>query len=373
MDYFTSVHDSRFVIIIFYSCSSQLATSNLVHWTTRPVHPFFIIHPTHSSKGTLPSRHTPRVYVCVFDRTMNAEAEAEAEAVLVKAQWRALSAMAWANAFHFGAYELARSAISALFTSSHTFSSSSHGHASTMMTLATGCVSPCSILLLAVHRTVFDRYGPQLSLRYTTMIYAISLSMAAVILRYCCVQTGTSESSTGLKQYLAQGTIIFIFIMKNSFVQLLASQHWSFITGILTTTSLRKTTTLPVLDSDRWTTIIAGTGSVVATLFGWTIEPFLNLFQPDGIFHTASDHDNGSDNTNFNGLTALLICAACIMVLATVCSDQAYHVAHKVRGRFPEAVPYIHDCVSVCPLASTQMFFGLFESYLQVSLCTDLS
>ena len=331
---------------------------------------------TTSSSSSVSTQHIPvKVYFhrggCVFDRTMNAEAEAEA--VLVKAQWRALSAMAWANAFHFGAYELARSAISALFTSSHTFSSSSHGHASTMMTLATGCVSPCSILLLAVHRTVFDRYGPQLSLRYTTMIYAISLSMAAVILRYCCVQTGTSESSTGLKQYLAQGTIIFIFIMKNSFVQLLASQHWSFITGILTTTSLRKTTTLPVLDSDRWTTIIAGTGSVVATLFGWTIEPFLNLFQPDGIFHTASDHDNGSDNTNFNGLTALLICAAYIMVLATVCSDQAYHVAQKVRGRFPEAVPYIHDCVSVCPLASTQMFFGLFESYLQVSLCTDLS
>ncbi len=332
VDNFTSVHDSSIavnnVIIIFY-----ITTRNINHRVRCTTSTQYV-----PGKGTFIETHT--TCVCVCDRTMNAEA-----AVLVKAQWRALSAMALANAFHFGAYELARSAISALFTSSHSFSSSSsYGNASTMMTLAIGCVSPCSIILLAVHRTVFDRCGPQLSLRYTTMIYAISLSVAAVILRYCCIHTGSSESSTGLKQYLAQGTIIFIFIMKNSFVQLLASQHWSFITGILTATSSKKTTTLPVFDSDRWTTIIAGIGSVVATLCGWTIEPFLNLFQHDGVFHAASDHNN---NTNFDGLTALLICAALIMVLATVCSDEAYRVAHKVRWRFPKVVPYIHDRISV--------------------------
>jgi hypothetical protein len=311
---------------------------------------------------------------------------------MIRARWYTLIAMTWANALHFGAYELARSAIAALFTSTATFASTytsasttttttpAYVTSSTIMTLAIGCVSPCSILLLTVHRSIFDCSGPQLSLRYTTLMYAISLSCAAVLLRYGAIipmATATDndddddETTNHQPRYLAQVTIILIFIIKNSFVQLLASQHWSFITGIVTTTTIPTTTsaiatssnesssnhtnnssssnrsnkhsiiTLPTLDSDRWTTMIAGVGSVVATLCGWMVAPLLQYFHNGGdILHrntslqTVTTHSTTPTTHTtdaHHGLTALLICAAGIMILATICSDEAYRVAHKVQ------------------------------------------
>ena len=170
-----------------------------------------------------------------------------------------------------------------------------------------------------------------------------------------------------IKRYLARVTIILIFILKNSLVQLLAAQHWSFITGVVTTTTTTTTTipsttispasrnhnknknnsnlrvtSLPALDSDRWTTMIAGVGSVVATLCGWMIAPFLQYFHHTG--YRRMEHDTSTVPTHYpeyHGLTALLQCAAVILILATICSDEAYRVAHKVRLIYYHDVPMI--------------------------------
>jgi hypothetical protein len=218
-----------------------------------------------------------------------------------------------------------------------------------------------------------------------TMIYAIALSGTALLLRYCSIQhhsmtmmmmmieeesvpsssstynTSTTTTSTPQQRQnyyyfyyysiVAQTTIFIIFILKNSFVTLLASQHWSFITGVLahttTTTAAAATTTtttdrttststkshLPTpLDSDRWTTIIAGVGSLVATLCGMWVSSLLQYFHhyPDGDSILKNTSANHPDPTT-HGLTALLICAAIIMMLTTICSDVAYCIANKVR------------------------------------------
>ena len=270
-----------------------------------------------------------------------------------RARWYALIAMTMANALHFGAYELARSAIVALWTSSSwTLATTTTTPSSTLiMTLAMGGVSPISILVLTIHRRIFDRCGPQLSLRYTTLFYAILFSSAAVVVRYCAMPITTHHDQhhhhhhqNAPQRYLAQSTIVILFILKNCLVQLLASQHWSFITGTVTTTTIIipttttttgsittttpktiMTTTLPTLDSDRWTTMIAGVGSIVATLCGWMVAPFLQYVSGH---HDDNDYHHKNDS---HGLTALLICAACMLILATICSDEAYRMAHKVR------------------------------------------
>ena len=336
-----------------------------------------------------------------------------------QARWYALIAMTMANALHFGAYELARSAIVALWTSSSwtlasttttplstttTISTTSTTPSSTLiMTLAMGGVSPISILVLTIHRRIFDRCGPQLSLRYTTLIYAILFSSAAVVVRYCAMPIMTHHDHHQ-HRYLAQSTIVILFILKNCLVQLLASQHWSFITGTVTTTTIIiptttsttgsittttpktiMTTTLPTLDSDRWTTMIAGVGSIVATLCGWMVAPFLQYVC--GHHHDDDDNDyysNSHHKNDCHGLTALLICAACMLILATICSDEAYRMAHKVRQTMMVVRGHT-PCMLLCHCHIKHVYklnqkMHCYDRYdfcpffsLSVSLCLSLS
>ena len=226
--------------------------------------------------------------------------------------------MSLANALHFGAYELARSAIMALFTSNST------GFASTVtLTLATGLVSPFSVALLYVHRRVFDRHGPRRSLLYTSIAYAVAMSMTAVVLRLCSFES-EDHHSNNLRKRISQCWIVVLFVVKNAFVQLLSAQHWSFLTTVLSSS-----------DRDaKWTPIIAGIASVAATCAGFLVTPLLRWLsqsrsKDDDSISKGSITSNCSSSSN-DGLTGLLLIAAAIMMLTAYCSDEAYRIAQEV-------------------------------------------
>lgn len=220
----------------------------------------------------------------------------------------AVAYMTLANALHFGAYELARSAVMALFTSNRTATASASTSA---MALATGLVSPVCVVMLYGHRRVFDAHGPRRSLLYTTLAYAACLSATAVVLQWAMSNEVIEEEAMLRRRRVSQVAIVFLFVVKNAFVQLLAAQHWSFLTSVLSSFSEKS--------AGQLTPVIAGIGSVTAAVSGWLLSPLLKLL---------SQKSNSSSSTN--GLIGLLNVAAGIMVLTAFCSDEAYRVAQKV-------------------------------------------
>ena len=196
---------------------------------------------------------------------------------------QSIAYMGLANAVHMGCYECARSATTALFTSDRVgFTSPS------ALPFATGLVSPCSILLLWLHRRVFDKYGPHRALRTTTLVYASILLTAAAILR----------EHSGFPRRCCQVTVVLLFVTKNSLVHLILAQHWSFLTTLLGPTKAAQ--------SSVW----AGVASLVATgAAGGLIGPVAARV----------------------GLTGLLTVAAVGLLLVAIGGDVAYRVANKVR------------------------------------------
>jgi hypothetical protein len=229
----------------------------------------------------------------------------------------AVGYMTLANALHFGAYELARSAIMALFTSDNT------GFANTAaVTLSTGLVSPFAVAVLYAHRRVFDRHGPRRSLLYTTIAYAVSMSMTAVVLRWCATLE-QQQPMSDLPKRISQCWIVFLFVAKNAFVQLLTAQHWSFLTTVLLSSS-------SVPAGATWTPVIAGIASVAATAAGWLVSPLVGILSSRPTTSTM-DNTNNSNHSNNDGLTGLLLVASAVMMLTSYCSDEAYRIAQEVR------------------------------------------
>lgn len=243
-------------------------------------------------------------------------------------RFSAVAYMSLANALHFGAYELARSAIMALFTSNRT------GFASTVtLTLATGLVSPFAVVLLYVHQRVFERHGPRRSLLYTTMAYALSIFITAVVLRWCSGDSRRDhDGQSNVRKRIAQCCIVAMFVAKNAFVQLLTAQHWSFLTTVLSSSSDQ---------GAKWTPVIAGIASVAATAAGFLVSPLVGWLSQrqramDGGFTESNIISTRSSN---DGLTGLLLIAAAIMMLTSYCSDKSYRIAQEVCQVACHAVP----------------------------------
>jgi hypothetical protein len=201
---------------------------------------------------------------------------------------RAIMAMALASSTHCAGYELARSGTMALFTSQRTgFSSASAAP------LCTACVSPFSFLLLWAYTKSLECRGPRQSLQYSALLFAMILAFSSLLLR----SLEDHLERHDLYRQLARVTIFLLNVCLLGFVQLLYTQHWSFLNSICSQ------------EGSCWFAPIAGLGSLASTVAALSVSPLVDRI----------------------GLTGLLLASSAFLWLSSVCADDAYRIAELVR------------------------------------------
>ena len=236
--------------------------------------------------------------------------------ILMKPRGQAIAAMAVASALHFSAYEVSRSAITAMFTSSRSGFSSSP----TALAAATGAISPFSVCLLQGYAFLLEWGGPRLALRYSTLSCAGVLLMGGIALaaidpfldnnhlnddsqeqqQQQQQQQGEADGeSSMIFLYASRVILFFLYMSQNGFVQLLYTQQWAFLGSVHKGKG----------SSAAWFAPVAGFGSVASTLAAKSVSK---------LAHTLT-------------LPGLQMLAALMLVICTVCSETAYSIATKVR------------------------------------------
>ena len=200
---------------------------------------------------------------------------------------RSIFAMAVASSLHYAGYELARSGTMALFTSQRTgFSSASAAP------FCTACVSPFSFALLWLYTRSLEKRGPRKSLRYSTLIFAAILAVGGFTLSYIENQIDRHV----IFQHSARATIFLLNICLLGFVQLLYTQHWSFLNSVCSK------------EGSKWFGPIAGLGSLASTAAAMSVSPMVDRV----------------------GLTGLLWSSSIFLLLSSIFADDAYRIAQLV-------------------------------------------
>jgi hypothetical protein len=206
--------------------------------------------------------------------------------------------MAMASALHFAGFELARNGTIALFTSDRTgFSSPSAAPLSTV------CVTPFSFLLLWVYTKSFHQRGPRQSLRYSALLFALLVAVGAFVIQSLekhLDYNNDQNSNPYWAKFAVQATVFLLNVIENGFVQLLATQHWSFLGSLCDQ------------DCAVWFAPIAGLGSIASTLAAMAVSLLVDRV----------------------GLTGLLWIASGFLVASCVAADEAYRIAQLVCSMF---------------------------------------
>ena len=179
---------------------------------------------------------------------------------------RALATLAMATcmSLHYLAYSLARPATMTLFTSSRFGfgggGDGGGGSTSTAYPLAMTFISPVSFLLLLWYGSVLERNGPRGALMRTTLGCAAALGGSGILVAKLDSLLSTSSSSSFssaslLARRLAKYVVGALFVFRESYVQLLTSQHWSFVSSVLTPA-----------ESSTWYGPVSGLTSVTSAL-----------------------------------------------------------------------------------------------------------
>lgn len=240
----------------------------------------------------------------------------------------AIAYMAMASALHFAGYEVARSSTMTLLTSQRNGFESG----ASIVSCAMGTIPLFSFLLLWCYTRLLDGWGPRVSLFISTICYSLLLALSGIFLRFLdaflVVQKEEEESSTSLSppehQHLAhllsKATLFSLFVLENSYVQLLFTQHWSFITSVVQTFEkeneeiqkgqVQKGRQQRGVGSNAtiWFGPIAGAGSLMSSAACFAIVPLVSSL----------------------GLPNLLVVASIGVAMACACSDVAYRIANKV-------------------------------------------
>ncbi|KAL7572100.1 hypothetical protein ACA910_001739 [Epithemia clementina (nom. ined.)] len=176
---------------------------------------------------------------------------------------KAVFLMAIAMACHYLGYSLARPVTVALFTSAST------GYAgfAAAFPLAMAFVSPFSILLLMLYGNLLDKFGPGGALLHSTTLCAVTVMIAAIAIAVF------SQTKTMLFGKIPAAKLISgpLFIFRESYVQLLTSQYWSFMASALTPSQ-----------SGRWFGPIAGLTSIASVVAGLAVPPLVDRIGLEG-------------------------------------------------------------------------------------------
>ena len=156
------------------------------------------------------------------------------------------------------------------------------------------------------------------------MVYALSLGSTGAFLQWCSRRVASNDGTSTSIHSISQCWIVFIFVAKSAFVQLLCSQHWSFLTSLLSCND----EDCSHAQTARWVPIIAGIASISATASGWLVAPLVAWLKRH-FSHVADvaarEHVSDSDSVNAtDSLTGLLFVSTIILLAACCFSDLAY-------------------------------------------------
>ena len=222
---------------------------------------------------------------------------------------RALATLSMATcmSLHYLAYSLARPATMTLFTSARLGFGSSKSAYPFSMTF----ISPMSFLLLLFYGRILERNGPLMALKQTTIGCASLLGLASVAIAKLDPLVDDSARIATLVKYM----IGVLFVFRESYVQLITSQHWSFISSVLTPNQ-----------SSTWFAPISGLTSITSALAAMAVASLSNMWGLQGVLAVASIAlgvsvifgqlaysiaEEVSARTEVSSVRSLLICLYC--------------------------------------------------------------
>ena len=166
-------------------------------------------------------------------------------------------------------------------------------------------ISPMSFVLLLFYGRVLSKYGPLLALKRTTLGCALILGLSSLIiskLDHCIVDEGGDTTTTSsLVSIVTRYVVGALFIFRESYVQLITSQHWSFISSVLTPNQ-----------SSMWFAPISGLTSVTSAVAAMYVGKLSGMW----------------------GLQGVLGVAALVLGGSVVFGEAAYGIAEKVSCVF---------------------------------------
>lgn len=216
---------------------------------------------SYSSSSSSSSSSALRGGAC-WDKAASAVANPSEERLMgvipISARGKSVFYMAVAMAFHYFGYSLARPITVALFTSAST------GYAgfSAAFPFAMALVSPTALMLLLGYGRCLDRFGPQGALTYSTLACSLVVSASALAIAVLG-RSGANLWGTGIPAVKCITGPLFVF--RESYVQLLTSQYWSFMASVLTPHQ-----------SARWFGPIAGLTSLASAVAGIAVAPLVD-------------------------------------------------------------------------------------------------
>lgn len=202
--------------------------------------------------------------------------------------------MAIAMSLHYLGYSFARPITVALFTSSSTGYPGVPGAYPFTMAF----VSPVSLLLLMGYGRILEKNGPRIALKRTTFICSIAIMMAAALVE------ATQRSGLAFWGIPAMKFITGpLYLFRESYVQLITSQYWSFMASVLTPNQ-----------SAKWFAPIAGLTSISSAAGGMAVSGLTKKLK----------------------LSGTLACTGLALMSSIVATETAYSVA-EANGFSPHS------------------------------------
>ena len=190
---------------------------------------------------------------------------------LITQQHLSVLMMACAMSLHFFGYEFARSATLTLFTSAKS------GFASNAaLPLVLACVCPASLALLQFYTKFLESHGPRGALRVCAIGCAATLGFFALAIE-TMTQGSEAGGAGGGPGPALKMTVAGLFVFREAYVQLLATQHWSFMGSVLDSRS-----------GSRWFGPIAGATSASSAIAGYAIGPLVRRMGVCGLLGLTS-------------------------------------------------------------------------------------
>ena len=199
---------------------------------------------------------------------------------------RSVLCAATGMALHYLGYSFARSITIALFTSKSTGYPDTPG----AFPFAMAFVSPCSLLLLFRYGKMLEAFGPRGALQRSTLLCAIILLFSGIAIEVSEQTQATFFGGIYAMKFLTGP----LFVFRESYVQLLTSQYWSFMASVLTPDQ-----------STKWFAPIAGLTSISSAVGGMAVSKL-------------------TSKINLGGTLAL---AGLSLVCSTFFADAAYGIA----------------------------------------------
>mmetsp|Transcript_51502 Transcript_51502/g.124361 ORF Transcript_51502/g.124361 Transcript_51502/m.124361 type:complete len:617 (+) Transcript_51502:95-1945(+) len=200
-------------------------------------------------------------------------------------QGRSVMWMAIGMACHYLGYSLARPITVALFTSSQTGYPGSPG----AFAFANAFISPVSIMLLLTYGNVLEKFGPRGALTRSTLGCALLLLLTSAGIEVS-INSGLQLAGIPFTKFLSGP----LFVFRESYVQLLTSQYWSFMASVLTPNQ-----------SAKWFAPIAGLTSISSVIGGTAVK-----------YLTKKLH-----------LAGTLSCTGFALVVSLIATNAAYKIA----------------------------------------------